>query len=109
MQVRNAIGVNLVGSESKVCLLRVQVNIRGNGCVYLSINFLTQWEPSDEISSDDLSGSLRYGDWKCSRFRVRNRLETLTLFIASDVFVDEGIYEQPPVVTLDQFQGKVIT
>lgn len=33
----------------------------------------------------------------------------LTLFIASDVLVDKGVHERPPIVTLDQLQGKVTT
>lgn len=38
---------------------------------------------------------------------MKNRLETLTLFAASDILVDEGMHEWPPVVSFDEFQGEV--
>lgn len=107
VKIRDAISVNLVDSEGKVRLLHVWVDVCSDGCVGLPVNSSARWESSDEICADYLLRSLRYDDWKCCRFGVRNRLESLTLFIASNVLVDEGVHEQPPVVTLNQFQGEI--
>lgn len=103
-----AFSVNLVRSESKVHLLCVSVNVHGNGCVCFSVDFFARWQSSDEVSVDDLLGSLRHGDWKCSWFRVRDQLETLTLFTASNVLVNEGTHEWPSVVSFNEFQGEVV-
>lgn len=40
---------------------------------------------------------------------MRNWLEMLALFTASDVFVNEGVHERPPIVLFDEFQGKIVT
>lgn len=102
VKIRDIVNVYFVYSKSKVCLLRVQVNIRSDGCIRFSVDSFAWWESDDEIGADDLSGSFKYGDQKHGQFRVENQLEALTLFIASDILVDEGVYEWLPIVMLYQ-------
>lgn len=40
---------------------------------------------------------------------MENRLEILALFAASDIFVNKGAHEWPPIVLFDEFQGEVVT
>lgn len=103
------IGVNLVGGEGKVRLLHIQVDVCGNGCIRVAVDSFAQRKPGDEICADYLLGSLGYGNRERCRFGVRDWLEPLTLFTASDVFVDESMHKRPPIVTLDQFQSEVMT
>lgn len=37
-----------------------------------------------------------------------NRLESLALFTALDILVDEGTHEWPLVVSFDEYQGEVV-
>lgn len=108
VEICDAIGINFVSRKSEVHLLRVEVDIRSNGCVCFAVDSLTQQKSSDKIGADDLPGSLAYGDRKRSRLRVGNRLKPLALLAASDVFIDESAHEWPPIVTLDQFQYEIM-
>lgn len=101
MKICNTFGIDLIYYESEMCLLHVQVDLCHDGCVCLPVDFLAGWKPSDEIGADNLLGSLRYGNWEYSQFRVRDQLEALILLTALDVLVDESAYEWPPIVMLD--------
>lgn len=92
VEIRDAVSVNLISGESRVRLLRVEVDIRGNGCVCFAVDSLARRKSDDKVGTDDLLWSLRHGDRKRSRLGMRNRLEPLTLFTASDVLVDEGAH-----------------
>lgn len=101
IKICNAVSINFVNSESKVCLLRVQVNICGDGCVCITIDPFARRKSSNEIGVNNLLGSLGYGNWEHSRLGVRNQLEALAFFIALDILVNEGMHEWPPIVTLN--------
>lgn len=47
VEVRNAISVYLICSESKMCLLHVQVNVYSDGCVHIAIDPLAWWKSGD--------------------------------------------------------------
>lgn len=93
MKICDTIGINLISDKSEVYLLWVQVDICGDCCVCITINSFAQRESNNEIGTDDLLGSLRYDNWEYSWLWIRNRLEVLILFTASDILVDEGVYE----------------
>lgn len=92
VEIHDAVSINLVSGESEVRLLGVEVDIRGNGCVYFAVDSFARQKSGDEVSTDDLPWSLRHGDWKRSRLGIRNQLEPLILFTAPDVFVDECVH-----------------
>lgn len=73
-------------------LFRVEVDVRGDGRVCFPVDSLARRKFGDKVGADDLLGSFGHGNWKCSRLGMRNRLEPLTLFAASDVLVDEGAH-----------------
>lgn len=108
VEVRNAFGVDLIRDEGEVHLLRVQVNVCGDGHVYVSVDFLAWWEPGNEIGADDLLRSFRYDDQEYSQLGMRDQLEMLTLFTASDILVDKGVHKWPLVVSFNEFQSKVV-
>lgn len=108
VEVCDAFSINLVYGESKVRLFHVQVDIRSDGCVCFPVNFFAWWQSSDEIGADDLLGSFGYSDWEHSQLGMRNRLELLILFTASNVLVDEGVHEWLPVILFDEFQSEVV-
>lgn len=93
IKIHNAVSINLIDSKCKMCLLQVQVDIRGNGCVCIAIDSFAQRESGDKVGANNLPWSLRYGNWECSRFRIGNWFEALALLTASDIFVDEGMHE----------------
>lgn len=99
--------VDLIRGKSKMCLFYVQIDVHSDGCVRFPVDSFTRWQSGDKVGANDLPRSFRDSDWKCSRFRMRNQLETLTLLAASNILVNEGVYEWPPVVLFDEFQGEV--
>lgn len=107
VEVCNAVGIHLVRGKGEMRLLCVQVDVCGDGCVCFAVDSLAWWQSSDEVSANDLPRPFRYGDWKCSQFGIRNWLESLALFTASNVLVDEGAHKGPPVVLFDEFQSEV--
>lgn len=62
VKICDAVGINLIGGKSEVCLLCVQVDIYGNGYICFAVDSFARGKSGDEIGANNLPGSFGYGD-----------------------------------------------